>query len=192
VRPGCGISRRRCPRRCRVTPLDGVVRGASGFESSFRIAARRSSAFRTECPQAEGRLPGDAAETLIPGRVAELRGANRKELAATMELRCADREAKLVTEGSGAVDEDPEEDVAAGAGRCGADDGQYACRSRPRYPSGNAPAGLGACDDGHDGNGVARRRVAPLPVAVRPHTYREGSPVPWMFSHEGIDAPPSK
>lgn len=71
-----------------VTALDALVVSRSAFESSMRY---RSAVVFGRCTalEREDKIAAlDAiTDTLIPGRVAEVRGSNRKELAATLVLR---------------------------------------------------------------------------------------------------------
>lgn len=71
-----------------VTALDALVVARSAFESSMRY---RSAVLFGRCAPLEGAAKLAALDTLtdalIPGRVAELRRPNAKELAATLVLR---------------------------------------------------------------------------------------------------------
>ena len=99
-----------------VTALDGVLVARSGFESSFQFRSAVLFGTFELVPDAEkvGYLE-TLTDTFIPGRVAELRASNRKELAATVVLRMpigADNWSLKIGDG---WPEDPDEDVAAGA-----------------------------------------------------------------------------
>ncbi len=97
-----------------VTTLDGVLVARSGFESSFHYrSAVLFGVFEVIDDDKVGYLE-TLTDTFIPGRVAELRASNRKELAATLVLRLpitADNWSLKISDG---WPEDPEEDVAAG------------------------------------------------------------------------------
>jgi nitroimidazol reductase NimA-like FMN-containing flavoprotein (pyridoxamine 5'-phosphate oxidase superfamily) len=104
------------PAAVSVTTLDGVVVARSAFESSFRY---RSAALFGTFEQ----LPDDdkvglleiLTDTFIPGRVAELRPSNRRELAATLALKLPIAEDNWSLKISAGWPEDPEEDVAGSA-----------------------------------------------------------------------------
>jgi nitroimidazol reductase NimA-like FMN-containing flavoprotein (pyridoxamine 5'-phosphate oxidase superfamily) len=99
-----------------VTTLDGVVVARSGFESSFHY--RSAAIFGVFEPVPEDDKVGllnSLTDTFIPGRVAELRASNRKELAATLALRLPIGEDNWSLKVSAGWPEDPEEDVAADA-----------------------------------------------------------------------------
>ena len=102
------------PAAVSVTTLDGVLVARSGFESSFHYrSAVLFGVFEKIDDDKVGYLE-TLTDTFIPGRVAELRASNRKELAATMVLRLpitADNWSLKISDG---WPEDPEEDVAAG------------------------------------------------------------------------------
>jgi len=99
-----------------VTALDGVVVARSGFESSFRYRSAAVFGVFDKVPEADkvGYLD-EVTEKFIPGRVAELRASNRKELAATMALRMPIGKDNWSLKVSAGWPEDPEEDVAADA-----------------------------------------------------------------------------
>jgi nitroimidazol reductase NimA-like FMN-containing flavoprotein (pyridoxamine 5'-phosphate oxidase superfamily) len=99
-----------------VTALDGVVVARSGFESSFHY--RSAVLYGTfELIGSDDKEPYLEAltDTFIPGRVAELRGSNRRELAATMALRMPIGDDNWSLKVSAGWPEDPEDDIAAGA-----------------------------------------------------------------------------
>jgi nitroimidazol reductase NimA-like FMN-containing flavoprotein (pyridoxamine 5'-phosphate oxidase superfamily) len=104
------------PAAVSVTTLDGVVVARSAFESSFRY---RSAALFGTFEQ----LPDDdkvglleiLTDNFIPGRVAELRPSNRRELAATLALKLPIAEDNWSLKISAGWPEDPEEDVAGSA-----------------------------------------------------------------------------
>jgi nitroimidazol reductase NimA-like FMN-containing flavoprotein (pyridoxamine 5'-phosphate oxidase superfamily) len=99
-----------------VTALDGLVVARSGFESSFRYRSAAVFGVFEKVPEADKVGYLDAVtEKFIPGRVAELRASNRKELAATMALRMPIGEDNWSLKVSAGWPEDPEEDVAADA-----------------------------------------------------------------------------
>ncbi|WP_307787068.1 pyridoxamine 5'-phosphate oxidase family protein [Mycolicibacterium mengxianglii] len=99
-----------------VTTLDGVVVARSGFESSFhyRSAVLYGTFELIEAAHHEAYLEA-LTDTFIPGRVAELRASNRRELAATMALRLPIGEDNWSLKVSAGWPQDPDEDVAAGA-----------------------------------------------------------------------------
>lgn len=96
-----------------VTTLDGVVVARSGFESSFRYRSAALFGVFERIPEADkvGYLER-LTEVFIPGRVAELRASNRKELAATLALRMPIGEDNWSLKISAGWPEDPDEDVA--------------------------------------------------------------------------------
>jgi len=98
-----------------ITALDALVVSRSAFESSMRY---RSAVVFGTCEVVEGEEKVAAldlvTETLIPGRVEEVRRPTAKELAATLVLRLRIEEITLKTN-SDAWPDDPDEDVAADA-----------------------------------------------------------------------------
>ena len=102
------------PAAVSVTTLDGVLVARSGFESSFHYrSAVLFGVFEKIDDDKVGYLE-TLTDTFIPGRVAELRASNRKEIAATLVLRLpitVDNWSLKISDG---WPEDPEEDVAAG------------------------------------------------------------------------------
>jgi nitroimidazol reductase NimA-like FMN-containing flavoprotein (pyridoxamine 5'-phosphate oxidase superfamily) len=99
-----------------ITQLDALVVARSAFESSMRY---RSAVLFGRCEVIEGEEAKRAAldlitDTLIPGRVPEVRASTAKELSATMVLRLRIEDATLKTNAE-AWPEDPEEDVAGDA-----------------------------------------------------------------------------
>ncbi|CAN5636672.1 pyridoxamine 5'-phosphate oxidase family protein [soil metagenome] len=99
-----------------VTTLDGVVVARSGFESSFHY--RSAVLFGSfEVIDADAKVPylETLTDTFIPGRVAELRASNRKELAATMALRLMIGDDNWSLKLSEGWPEDPDDDIEAGA-----------------------------------------------------------------------------
>ena len=99
-----------------VTTLDGVVVARSGFESSFRYRSAALFGVFERVPDADkvGYLD-TLTDTFIPGRVAELRASNRKELAATIALRLPIGQDNWSLKVSAGWPEDPEDDVAGDA-----------------------------------------------------------------------------
>jgi nitroimidazol reductase NimA-like FMN-containing flavoprotein (pyridoxamine 5'-phosphate oxidase superfamily) len=98
-----------------VTTLDGVLVARSGFESSFHYRSAVLFGVFEEIDEDKVGYLETLTDTFIPGRVAELRASNRKELAATLVLRLpitADNWSLKISDG---WPEDPDEDVAAGA-----------------------------------------------------------------------------
>jgi len=95
-----------------ITAMDGLVVARSAFESSMHY---RSAVIFGRCEPLKGEEKIAAldllTDTLIPGRVAEVRRPTSKELAATLVLCCAVDEWTLKT--SDGWPDDPEEDVAA-------------------------------------------------------------------------------
>lgn len=104
------------PAAVSVTALDGVVVARSGFESSFHYrSAALFGSFDVVAPDDKPGYLEALTDTFIPGRVAELRASNSKELAASMVLRLpigADNWSLKISDG---WPEDPDEDIAAGA-----------------------------------------------------------------------------
>jgi nitroimidazol reductase NimA-like FMN-containing flavoprotein (pyridoxamine 5'-phosphate oxidase superfamily) len=99
-----------------VTTLDGVLVARSGFESSFHYRSAAIFGVFEQVPDADkAGLLEVLTDAFIPGRVAELRASNRKELAATLALRLAIGDDNWSLKVSAGWPEDPEEDVAAGA-----------------------------------------------------------------------------
>ncbi|MDT5148614.1 MAG: uncharacterized protein QOI01_347 [Mycobacterium sp.] len=99
-----------------VTTLDGVVVARSGFESSFHYRSAAIFGVFERVPEDDKvGLLNILTDTFIPGRVAELRESNRKELAATVALRLPIGEDNWSLKVSAGWPEDPEEDVAADA-----------------------------------------------------------------------------
>ena len=99
-----------------VTTLDGVVVARSGFESSFHYRSAAIFGVFERVPEDDKLgLLHSLTDTFIPGRVAELRESNRKELAATVALRLPIGEDNWSLKVSAGWPEDPEEDVAADA-----------------------------------------------------------------------------
>ena len=104
------------PAAVSVTTLDGVVVARSAFESSFRYRSAAVFGVFEPVPDAEKvKLLEVLTDTFIPGRVAELRESNRKELAATLALRMPIGEDNWSLKVSAGWPEDPEEDVATDA-----------------------------------------------------------------------------
>lgn len=99
-----------------VTTLDGVVVARSGFESSFRYRSAALFGVFERVPDADkvGYL-GTLTDTFIPGRVAELRPSNRREIAATVALRLPIGQDNWSLKVSAGWPEDPAEDVAGDA-----------------------------------------------------------------------------
>ena len=95
-----------------ITALDALVVARSAFESSMRY---RSAVLFGTCEvveEEEKRAALDRlTDTLVPGRVAEVRPSTAKELAATLVLRMRIEDATVKTN-SDAWPEDPEDDVA--------------------------------------------------------------------------------
>jgi nitroimidazol reductase NimA-like FMN-containing flavoprotein (pyridoxamine 5'-phosphate oxidase superfamily) len=99
-----------------VTALDGVVVARSGFESSFHYrSAVLYGSFELIAGDDKEPYLEALTDTFIPGRVAELRGSNRRELAATMALRMPIGDDNWSLKVSAGWPEDPDEDIAAGA-----------------------------------------------------------------------------
>jgi uncharacterized protein len=73
-----------------VTAIDGVVVARTAFESSL---AYRSAVLTGTCqvvgPDAQEAALARVTERIVPGRVAEVRGSTRRELAATLVLEMA-------------------------------------------------------------------------------------------------------
>ncbi|WP_167099213.1 pyridoxamine 5'-phosphate oxidase family protein [Mycobacterium sp. DL592] len=99
-----------------VTALDGVLVARSGFESSFQFRSAVLFGTFEVVPEADKVTYLETlTDTFIPGRVAELRPSNRKELAATLVLRMAIGQDNWSLKIGDGWPEDPDEDVAAGA-----------------------------------------------------------------------------
>lgn len=99
-----------------VTTLEGVVVARSAFESSFRYRSAAIFGVFEAVPDAEKRRYLDAlTESFIPGRVAELRASNRKEVAATLVLKVPIGEDNWSLKFSAGWPEDPDEDIAGEA-----------------------------------------------------------------------------
>jgi nitroimidazol reductase NimA-like FMN-containing flavoprotein (pyridoxamine 5'-phosphate oxidase superfamily) len=97
-----------------VTTLDGVVVARSAFESSFRYRSAAIFGVFDEVPEdAKVGLLNELTDTFIPGRVAELRDSNRKELAATLALKLPIGQDNWSLKVSDGWPEDPDEDVAS-------------------------------------------------------------------------------
>jgi nitroimidazol reductase NimA-like FMN-containing flavoprotein (pyridoxamine 5'-phosphate oxidase superfamily) len=99
-----------------VTMLDGVVVARSAFESSFHY--RSAALFGVFTPVPDDQKAGllnTLTDAFIPGRVAELRVSNRKELAATLALRMPIGDDNWSLKVSAGWPEDPDEDVAGQA-----------------------------------------------------------------------------
>jgi nitroimidazol reductase NimA-like FMN-containing flavoprotein (pyridoxamine 5'-phosphate oxidase superfamily) len=104
------------PAAVSVTTLDGVVVARSGFESSFRYrSAAIFGVFEQVSDDDKVGLLEILTDTFIPGRVAELRPSNRKEIAATLALRMPIAEDNWSLKVSAGWPEDPEEDVVGDA-----------------------------------------------------------------------------
>jgi nitroimidazol reductase NimA-like FMN-containing flavoprotein (pyridoxamine 5'-phosphate oxidase superfamily) len=97
-----------------VTAVDGLVVARSAFESSIRY---RSAVLFGSCTTVQGADKLAAldliTDAMIPGRVAELRRPNERELAATLVLALPIAEWSLKV--SAGWPEDPDEDVAGQA-----------------------------------------------------------------------------
>lgn len=104
------------PAAVSITALDALVVARSAFESSMRY--RSAVLFGTfevvEGEQAKRAAVDLITDTLIPGRVREVREPTAKELSATMVLRLRIEDATLKTN-SEAWPDDPDEDVAGDA-----------------------------------------------------------------------------
>jgi nitroimidazol reductase NimA-like FMN-containing flavoprotein (pyridoxamine 5'-phosphate oxidase superfamily) len=102
------------PTSLAVTTMDGLVVARSAFESSIRY---RSAVLFGSCTVLEGEAKVRAldliTEALVPGRVAELRRPNERELAATLVLALPIVEWSLKV--SDGWPEDPDDDVAGDA-----------------------------------------------------------------------------
>jgi uncharacterized protein len=100
------------PAAVAITGLDGIMVARSGFESSFRY--RSAVVFGTfeRVPDVEKeRYLERLTEAFIPGRTAELRASNRKELAATLPLRLPIRADNWSLKISAGWPDDPDEDI---------------------------------------------------------------------------------
>ncbi len=100
-----------------VTALDGVLVARSAFESSFQFRSAVLFGIFEAVPDGDKvAYLQTLTDTFIPGRVAELRPSNRKELAATLVLRMAITADNWSLKIGDGWPEDPDEDVAAGHG----------------------------------------------------------------------------
>jgi nitroimidazol reductase NimA-like FMN-containing flavoprotein (pyridoxamine 5'-phosphate oxidase superfamily) len=98
-----------------VTAVDGVVVARSAFESSlhYRSAVLFGRCTPLDDADAKARALDAITERLIPGRTAEIRRPNARELAATLVLRLPITEWSLKI--SAGWPEDPDDDVAGEA-----------------------------------------------------------------------------
>lgn len=104
------------PAAVSVTTLDGVVVARSAFESSFRYrSAAVFGVFEKVPDDHKVDLLNTLTDTFIPGRVAELRDSDRKELAATLALKMPIGHDNWSLKVSSGWPEDPEDDVAGDA-----------------------------------------------------------------------------
>ncbi len=103
------------PASLAVTALDGLVVARSAFESSmhYRSAVLFGTFGPVDDPAEKERVLDVITESLLPGRVAELRRPSPKELAATLVLALPISEWSLKV--SAGWPEDPDEDVGADA-----------------------------------------------------------------------------
>ena len=102
------------PAAMSVTTLDGVMVARSGFESSFHFRSAVLFGTFDEVDEDKVRYLETLTDTFIPGRVAELRASNRKEIAATLVLRMPITADNWSLKIGGGWPEDAEEDIAAG------------------------------------------------------------------------------
>jgi hypothetical protein len=87
----------------------------SAFESSFHYrSATLFGAFEQIGAHDKERLLEMLTDTFIPGRVAELRGSSRKELAATVAMKMTIGTDNWSLKLSDGWPDDPDEDIAAG------------------------------------------------------------------------------
>nr|MDP9167261.1 pyridoxamine 5'-phosphate oxidase family protein [Actinomycetota bacterium] len=104
------------PAAVSVTTLDGVIVARSAFESSFRYRSAAIFGVFEPVPDADKvKLLEFLTDSFIPGRVAELRESNRKELAATLALKLPIARDNWSLKVSAGWPEDPEEDVVGDA-----------------------------------------------------------------------------
>ena len=104
------------PAAVAVTGLDGIVVARSGFESSFRYrSAALFGVFKRIADADKERYLQRLTDAFIPGRTAELRASNRKELAATLPLRLPIRTGNWSLKVSDGWPDDPDEDIAGDA-----------------------------------------------------------------------------
>jgi nitroimidazol reductase NimA-like FMN-containing flavoprotein (pyridoxamine 5'-phosphate oxidase superfamily) len=103
------------PASVSVTALDAVVVARSGFESSFWYrSAVLFGTFHAVADADKNRYLQELTDSFIPGRVAELRDSNSRELAATLVLSLAIRQGNWSVKVADGWPEDSEDDVAAG------------------------------------------------------------------------------
>ena len=97
-----------------VTDLSGIIIARSSFESSFRYrsAVLFGTFTRLSGPDVPRALDA-ITERFLPGRLAEIRGTYRRELAATMVLSMPIQDWSMKISGSWPTD--PADDVAGGA-----------------------------------------------------------------------------
>jgi nitroimidazol reductase NimA-like FMN-containing flavoprotein (pyridoxamine 5'-phosphate oxidase superfamily) len=102
------------PAAVAVTDLNGIIVARSSFESSFRYrsAVLFGTFTRLSGPDVERALDV-ITERFIPGRLAEIRGTRKRELAATMVLSMPIRDWSLKI--SGGWPTDAPEDIEGGA-----------------------------------------------------------------------------
>lgn len=104
------------PAAVAVTGLDGIVVARSGFESSFRYrSAALFGVFERIADADKERYLQRLTDAFIPGRTAELRASNRKELAATLPLCLPIRTENWSLKISDGWPDDPDEDIAGDA-----------------------------------------------------------------------------
>jgi uncharacterized protein len=97
-----------------VTDLSGIVVARSSFESSFRYRSAVLFGTFTRLSGPDVRRALDVVtERFLPGRLAEIRGPRRRELAATMVLSMPIRDWSMKISGSWPTD--PDDDIAGGA-----------------------------------------------------------------------------
>ena len=98
-----------------VSTVDGVLVARSGFESSFHYrSAVLFGCFGTVDDADKDRYLQLLVDRFIPGRSAELRAANRRELAATLVLRLPIESGNWSLKVAEGWPEDSDDDVAAG------------------------------------------------------------------------------
>lgn len=135
-----------------VTALDGILVARSGFESSFHYRSAVLFGRFEAVPDADkNRYLEGLTDVFIPGRVAELRPSNARELAATLTLRMRIGEDNWSVKIADGWPEDDDADIAAG-GWAGV---------VPIVAAYGAPLRAPDCDP-----------AAPLPESVRSMTLR--------------------
>lgn len=103
------------PASVSITALDAVVVARCGFESSFWYrSAVIFGSFHAVADRDRNRYLQELTDCFIPGRVAELRASNSRELAATLVLSLPIQQDNWSVKVAHEWPEDSEDDVASG------------------------------------------------------------------------------